>query len=150
MAAFLAAMAAALAETQPGLTTPLLALGDATTAKESAAAELTGKMMAMVKDQKFQPRIDRLSHSLADALWGRHFGMKQAAALSAELVRLLKYSGPSNFEVVSRAWAILAGIGVEEPRLGALSRDMLAVREQLRGPDDTPVRPPLPRPPPRN
>ena len=70
MAAFLlVASSAALAQIEPGLTAPLRAMGEATGSKETAAADLTGKMMAIVKDEKLQPKIDRLSHSLADALW---------------------------------------------------------------------------------
>jgi hypothetical protein len=151
MAAFLLlASSAVLAQIEPGLTAPLRAMGEATGSKETAAADLTGKMMAIAKDEKLQPKIDRLSHSLADALWGRHFAVKQAAALSDNLMQILQRVGPSNFEVVSRAWSTLAGMGLDEARVRVLARDMLAIREQLRGPDDTPVRPPLLRPlPPR-
>ena len=120
------------------------ALSDGAGTKSAVARELSIRMYAAFgKDQPAtRAAIDRLAHSLADALWEQHFEKTSGEELARALTQLVTPSSQPNAALVRRARIALSRIGIDALRAESLSRQMIAVGEQVRGPDDMPVLPP--------
>jgi hypothetical protein len=119
------------------------AIGEGAGDKDALARELfTALLTESGKIENVtRASIERLSHSLSDALWNKHVEKPAAADLAKALSRLVKPSKEPNAVLVTKARTALSRIGIDGIHAEMLSRQMIAVGEQIRGPDDTPVLP---------
>jgi hypothetical protein len=120
----------------------LLALKDANAPRKILSNRLVEEMMAQAKRNQTPSRaaVQRLSEDLTTALVGRDITTIRASILQKSLADLMCGKG-STFLPASNLREVLIKCGVDEPTVQQIVQRFIDVGQEVRGPDDIPVRP---------
>jgi hypothetical protein len=118
----------------------LLALKDS---RKALSNQLVDEMMALVNVHQSPSRaaVERFSEDLASALVGKDMTAIRAAALEKAITDVLRGKG-STFVPATSLRETLTGLGIDRITVQAIVRRFIEIGEQVRGPDDLPMRKP--------
>ena len=121
------------------LDSTLTALKNASAPPGSLSRQLAEIMMtlAVPDSQPARSEVVGFTDEFTRALAGTRFSNDQMAALRQCLVDVMHTAGTSNFALARRLQDILTAIRVDDRKASLVIRRFLAIREAVRGPDDT-------------
>ena len=126
------------------LNSTLMALKDAGASQASLSQQLVDEMMSLAENEHrpSRPVVTNFADELTRELTGRGLNSAQITAMRQCIVEVMRRTGTSNLELASRLQETLAGIGIGSSKTQLIVRNFIAVREAVRGPDDSPLRQP--------
>jgi len=124
------------------LNSTLMALKDAGASQASLSQQLVDEMMSLAENEHrpSRPVVTSFADELTRELTGRGLNSAQITAMRQCIVEVMHRTGTSNLDLASRLQETLAGIGIGSSRRQLIVRNFIAVREAIRGPDDSPLR----------
>jgi hypothetical protein len=90
------------------------------------------------------PVVVRFTDKLTRELIGKQPNSAQTTAMRECIVEVMRRTGTSNAGLASRLQQTLIGIGIDSSKTQLVVRDLIAVREAVQGPDDSPLVKPTP------
>jgi hypothetical protein len=117
------------------------------TMKEGRASQshlsqgLAHVMMRLVEDgyRPPWPVVVSFTDKLTRELIGKQPNSAQSTAMRECIVEMMRRTGTSNAGLASRLQQTLIGIGIDSSKTQLVVRDLIAVREAVQGPDDSPL-----------
>ena len=117
------------------------------TLKEGRASQshlsqgLAHVMMRLAEDKPREPWpvLVSFTDKLTRELTGRQLNNAQITAMRECLIEVMRRTGTSNAGLASRLQQSLISIGIGSEKTQLIVRDFIALREAVRGPDDSPL-----------
>ena len=95
---------------------------------------------AEIDQQPSRTTVAHFVEALTDALAGRKLQRPQTAELGLCLVDMVRPSGVSTTRIAIRARDLLTAEGVAAPKVSLVIGKLMAIGEEVRGPDDLGIR----------
>lgn len=120
----------------------LLALKASGAPRKVLSRHLVDEMMALSKHNQSPSRssVQRFSEDLTTALLGKDITTIRAEALEKAISDVMRGNG-STFVPASTLRETLASCGIDSPTVQAIVGRFIDIGQEVRGPDDLPVRP---------
>jgi len=120
----------------------LLALQKADASRSTLSQQLADELLSLAdKDRPpSQATVTNFSVELVNALIGKRLTPVQLTALESSLTDVLRAHG-STFRPTARFREALTPLGIDPARIQGLVTRFVAIGEDVRGPDDTPLGP---------
>jgi hypothetical protein len=124
------------------LKSTLIAMRDARADRSSLASQLVDEMMTLA-NANHQPTMSTVAgfaDELTSVLLGRNITNAQLDVLQQSIGEALSGS-TANYNSTSRFRETLTAVGIDNPSKSVITKLFMAIAEDVRGPDDAPVRP---------
>jgi len=124
----------------PKLRSTLQALKDRGASLTKLTRQLTDEIMSMAETghEPSRSAVTSFAEDLTSALLGKDLTSPQVMMLEQSIDEVLRSSG-ATFMSASHLRETLASVGVDASRLQIITKRFIAVGEEVRGPDDSPV-----------
>jgi hypothetical protein len=121
--------------------TTLIALKDPQAPRKALSKRLAGEMMDLAKSNQSPSRstVQQFCDDLSGALLGKDITNVRASAVRKAVAGVLSGKG-STFLPANGLYEVLKGCGVEERTMQTILDRFREIGQQVRGPDDLPVR----------
>ncbi len=124
------------------ITDLLMTTNDPAVTQDSLSARLAESLQQEARSPVSKASVESFARSLVAGLSGKQLVQAQASNLTTRILAVVHGAEP-NSATVRRVREALARLGVDQMRQAQIARRLMAIAEQVRGPDDTPIRRPL-------
>jgi hypothetical protein len=130
------------AATIDAISASLLQLNATGSAREAIQRQIAETMISSAETdlQPSRSTVGRFLDELTAALSGRKLQRPQTVALAQCLVDVVRPSGVSTMLVAVRTRDLLTVAGVSGPKIPLVIGKLIAIGEEVRGPDDSPAK----------
>ena len=120
----------------------LTALRDRNASRSLLSQRLAAEIMSLTdRDRRPSPHtVSEFADEFVGALIGKDLTQAQVTNLQRSITEMLDASTTRNYVPASRLRETVTALRVDPSERQAITRDFIAIGEEIRGPDDSPVR----------
>jgi hypothetical protein len=122
------------------LSSTLAALRDGGLDRSVVSRQLADEMISLADVKVSRPTVERFAEELTGALVGKPMTQVQLTSLQNSITEVMRGS-VTNANSSRHLREVLDSIRIDAMRTKVITKSFLAVGEEIRGPDDTPVLP---------